>query len=1205
MDSTLPLYRQLSSRLFLSALSFFLLLFAGFALYFLNEQELTALKYQQLPAIENHNQRQSLLIKNERLINDVIASKYAGQFNDNYQKLNDNLKAIATLSRNNRRLLAQLTGRLQLQAENVRRLTENYRRNIQLKDSVIIQLTLVTDSLSGLIAQQLIQQKALYRKLSQDTSAAQVMAVRAKALTNLVNSLDRNRGLYQSLIDGLVMFSQLDLQYDLIEFDYIQQKIQREINLWLASAAKVVIKDANKEALFEQVTILNTLLFSEQNTFAKWRGQLHRVNDFQAELVKQKAELTPLFDKTLVLPVLKSSNMGQLLSTWLARVNVVLPAKHYIWLIGAVFVLLGVIFISLLFSIRRKIKQFGLQSTTVVQELVTKGEVSAKIPALEVTTIINDIKQLARPAHSEIDFQQQQLQHQKDTALMSAHSGYVFWQWPTPSMQNNQQLSALLGVGLTNLYWRQCFSKRDVLALLSIARQAKNNNSVERITVISRQKKALALTVEYIDGMWCGSVCDAEKYRVLKDENSQLHQQLQQQNKTDKLSIVASSEDVTAMVSIAMLQRQMLSLARGNERSAYLTLQQLLSWSGQQKTRAQLRLDDFALTLSTVNFTDEMHAALVNVSLKHADTNNRIYLHLGASLAAMVTLESELFQALINTICQKMLTEQCDAELDVELQVIDVNSAQQMVRMSFLLKKPSCPQQLMQVLDELALEDESSSGVHHQVDHYLRDLALVFNVSNKASQQLDAAGKFSFELPLAIAEGLNQSNKSKSRALAKCAVLVIATDKSNRERICQQLANSKAVVETMQDLSLFRRQISIKHLTKNRLDVIILSSEVYSSDYDLITQHLAGLPTKMQPKILVIQPFNCAALPRTGFFSTSNLPWLHDEIVDNVVELLAANNKINLLVEPEVFSPYRFVPSQVEVLLGVTAPSKNQFLIRVLHWLGLQVTVVSRQECLERLWQSGRYLVVITEFLPGKVDIGDAFAIVRGIFSLSHEASQKAAFSKLVLPKSWYSDCLAPALDIQTLTQQLSPWLKSVPCMVEHNKPSVLRPQQGSKDENIKQTQLADNVDVGSEPLAEIVAVDQALDFTLNLEQQDKSPHQAFDLTQFAQNQGSAELAVFMLDEYLADINVNALALADALEQHDYPLAVQILPILIQRAKVISATPLLAQCLALSKLLSEKADNESFSSPQKDELLPQLKHLKLSLVELTEFAESI
>tara|TARA_R110000744_G_scaffold16472_7_gene45376 strand:+ start:6121 stop:9744 length:3624 start_codon:yes stop_codon:yes gene_type:complete len=1207
MDSTLPLYRQLNRRFFLLALSFSLLFLVGFSFYFQYHQDLSTLKSQQMPAIEQHNQRQLLLIKNDRLLNSIINSQYAAKFDDYFQTLNDNMKSIVGIS-DNKRLLEQLMRRLQTQSENVARLAENDRRNLQLKDSVIIQLTLVTDSLSNLIAEQSSQQKDLYRQIAQEKSTARVMAVRAKAISDLVDNLNINRELHQSLFDTLVMFKRLDLQYDLVEFDYIQQKTQSEISSWLENTTNVTAQAVNVNALIEQATVLNALLFSEQNTFAKWRGQLGMAKDLQAELVNQKRELAPLLDKPLVMPQLKSSIIEQHLLTWLAKFNIDLQTKHYIWLIAGLFVLLTLIFIGLIFSLRRKIKRFGVQSITVVEEFVTTGELLAKVPGLEVTKIINSIKQLVQPLHSEADFQQQQKKHQMYTALMARHTGKIFWQLPELSKKQQLQLRTLLGVKLTTKHWRHCFSRVDVHAILSLARQAKKNKSVERISLISNQEKAIALTIEYIEDAWCGSLCNAEQHRALKDENTQLQQQLQQQNQADKLAIISNSEDASALASNAMIHRQMLSLSQGDEQLVYQQLRQLLRLSEQQKTRAQLRRDDFVLTLSTVSLATEMHTALANVSFTQVHNDNLIYLNISDNLASMVTLESELFQAMLTTICQKMLTEQHGVELNVDLQVVDVNSAQQTVRMTFLIDKSSQVETLQRVSNELAFNDEVSADFDNATDNYLRDLQLVFNVSNKVSQPLDHGGKFSFDMPFAIAKDLNQSSNNQPAKLAKCSLLVIATDKRSRKRICHQLSHSKVVVETMQDLSLFQRQISIKHLTKHRLDVIILSPEVYFSDYDLIIQHLTSLPVKIQPKIMVIQPFNCASLQRTGLFSACNLPWFADELIANVTQIMKGSNNLNLLVEPEIFSPYRFSPTQVEVLLGVSEPSKQVALIRILYWLGLQVTLVSQQDHLERLWQSGRFLVVISEFSAFNINITDSLTTVRGIFALkNNNASKQDFFHELTLPKSWHGDYLSPVLDIQKLTQQLSPWLQPA-ASIGANTESIVTVRQQRKQSDKREMPLSDvsnEADVTSEQVMSMADIDQSLDFPLSLEQESEPSNNAFDLSQYAQNQGSAELAAFMLDEYLAELSNNTYALTDALETQDYRLALELLESLITLANVIAARPLLTQCRELSRSISKQNADEAFSSQQKEQLQRQLNQLKLCLLQLTEFAETI
>lgn len=1211
MDPTLPLYRQLSSQLFLLALSFFLLLFVGFLLFFQHEQNLAAIKYQQLPAIEKYNQRQLYLIQHDGLINEILVVGDADQIGGYYQRLNTSLKNISALSDSYRQLLAQMTQRLQMQAENISRLTQSSRRNIQLKDNAIIQLALVVDSLSGLMARQTSRQKDLSRQITQDNLTNRSMAIRAKALSTIVDSLTINRALHQSLIETLAMYKQLDLQYELVKFDDIQQKTQAEINGWLANVNDDSFNNINENGLFEQTTVLNALLFNEQNAFAKWRGQLRRFYDFRAELVKQKTELLPLLTQKLIVQAPKPSVVEKKLRRGLAKLNISFLPKHYIWSIVATCVVFAIIFVSLLVSVRRKIKYFGKQSTVVVTELVNTGAVLSVIPGREISEIINAVKQLSRPEYSEADYAQLQQRYQTQTAAMSRYSGHVFWQLPELSKKNHTAY-ALLGVEEKSQHWRRCFSRVDVSAILSSARQAKKQNSVEKISLLNQHGKAILLTIEYLNGKWFGSLCNVEDYRVLKDKNIFLTQQLQQQEQASKLAIIADCDGAINLINNAMIHRQKLSLAQGDEHLAYQQLQQLALRNEQQKTRAQLRRDDFVLTLATVNIANEIQTALINVSLNQVHKNNRIHLNLGSNLAPMITLENTLFQAMISTICQEILQDQTGVELDVDMQVIDVNSAQQIVRVSFQVNTPSHFERLSQVINALVIDDESSIGLDHAPRHYLRDLQLVFNVSNKEHQQLEFAGKFSFEMPLAIAEDLNKPIKNKPAKLKNCTLLVMASNKASQQRICHQLKGSKVVVETMLDLSLFKQQLSISNLTQQRLDAIILSPDVYSSDFDIINQQLMSLPVKLQPKILVIQPIFGSNLQRAGLYSVSDLPWLTGELAANVEQLLSQPNTSNLWVEPEIFSSFLFLPTQVEVLLAVTTVTKHKNLLRILQWFGLQVTVVSHQECLERLWQTGRYLVVITEFLPFKAKIEASEFSTRGVFSLPCSGNnQPNLFSKLSLEKSWHSGHLVPVLDIKQLTQQLSPWLKLDVNISDSYGRLAVEPKQRKKNVQtiVSRPPTVEKAEVTLKQGLNTADIELSLGFSLNPQQENNAQDEAFELTAYAHNQGSTELAAFMLDEYLADISAEILVLSDALKQHNYPTALKCLSLLINLAKVIAAGPLLAQCVALndflSQLIADKSAKEAISSMQKEQLQQQLIQLKLCVVKLTEFAEAI
>jgi len=233
MDLTLPLYRQLFGRFLSLIVVFLLVIITSVGLYLYQSQQLLSLNTQYLPEFKQHNSRQALLVSHERLMNTVIGSQTAIEYRNSYKTLTDNLKQLAGLSRKNRQLLGQLSQRMQLQVENVIRLNDSARRNIQLKDSAVIQLTLVADSLSELIANQYQQQNDLYLQINSDRLTDRVTAVRAVALSKIATSLNRNRELHRLLVDCLVMFTSLDLQYDLIEFDYLQQQASTGFQKWI------------------------------------------------------------------------------------------------------------------------------------------------------------------------------------------------------------------------------------------------------------------------------------------------------------------------------------------------------------------------------------------------------------------------------------------------------------------------------------------------------------------------------------------------------------------------------------------------------------------------------------------------------------------------------------------------------------------------------------------------------------------------------------------------------------------------------------------------------------------------------------------------------------------------------------------------------------------------------------------------------------
>ena len=111
-----------------------------------------------------------------------------------------------------------------------------------------------------------------------------------------------------------------------------------------------------------------------------------------------------------------------------------------------------------------------------------------------------------------------------------------------------------------------------------------------------------------------------------------------------------------------------------------------------------------------------------------------------------------------------------------------------------------------------------------------------------------------------------------------------------------------------------------------------------------------------------------------------------------------------------------------------------------------------------------------------------------------------------------------------------------------------------------------------------------------------KDTPQIFNLLQYAANQGSPELAVYMLDEYMQDIDVAIEELTQAVKDNKSELIQAAIATLLMTTKILSADEFHLCCQNLQQAII-KNDNENISI-----LLSELKEQQLLLVN---FAEAI
>ena len=244
----------------------------------------------------------------------------------------------------------------------------------------------------------------------------------------------------------------------------------------------------------------------------------------------------------------------------------------------------------------------------------------------------------------------------------------------------------------------------------------------------------------------------------------------------------------------------------------------------------------------------------------------------------------------------------------------------------------------------------------------------------------------------------------------------------------------------------------------------------------------------------------------------------------------------------------KYLAMPIEVLLAVKAPEQYQRLQQLLQGMGLQVTFVTCECMLDKNWQSGRFSVLITEitcqpFCSFMIDEGDKpsdkMGVVRAVFTLS-------GLTAITTKSDDYSDWIVEELNAKSAVSELiiamQPWLK------EQNSVSV------RSDKVIKS-----NVNIESIH-GEVLAV--------------SSPG-SFNFERYIKHQGSAELAIFMLEEYTTENNALVEQLSRAFSSDDTTKANAAIQALLINSKILAADDLLQLCQYWQKLLATQGLNNS------------------------------
>ena len=266
---------------------------------------------------------------------------------------------------------------------------------------------------------------------------------------------------------------------------------------------------------------------------------------------------------------------------------------------------------------------------------------------------------------------------------------------------------------------------------------------------------------------------------------------------------------------------------------------------------------------------------------------------------------------------------------------------------------------------------------------------------------------------------------------------------------------------------------------------------------------------------------------------------------ENLAEIETVNNKLAV----------KYIVMPIEVLLAVKSPDQYQRLQQLLQAMGLQVSFVTSELMLHNHWHSGRFSVLMTEIpcTPFSHFITDdsvtalkELALPRGVFSLDCTLSLATPEDEFSL---WNLGGLTAECSVDKLISAMLPWIKEQDC-------------------GRSATEKVAEVSHGSDSDVSATTVDKLASITSN-------KTQSFNFERYLKHQGSAELAIFMLDEYTAENTELVDQLSQAFVINDVKEADVAIQALLVNSKILAADNLSNLCQHWRKLLSNQGLNSS------------------------------
>ncbi|WP_448553888.1 hypothetical protein [Thalassotalea montiporae] len=597
---------------------------------------------------------------------------------------------------------------------------------------------------------------------------------------------------------------------------------------------------------------------------------------------------------------------------------------------------------------------------------------------------------------------------------------------------------------------------------------------------------------------------------------------------------------------------------------------------------AQLATEQRVRVPQDINISQLNAAINGNLARENAARKNTVVICQTTNVWHKVHLDTGLYSRLIEGFCNLMLAGLHKQELFIALGIADQARGQQTWQLSFSLldfdgfgtEHANFDQSpIAELMEDLASENSHDTAYCQKLLRALHGRLVAINQGQMQSADPDPtksisktikASKPALELvlsfPVAIIE--NATKHQVDASLSHTQVLVLTSSFAQGERIAQYLTSAKAECRLVDNIDTLKAQCSESAIKQKAIDAVVVGGD-FSAHHHAIQNSLALLPDKRRPTLTMIHKQQ-DDLAKIGLFSLADAWLTRDSLVHAISKGLKQKQSSNQFVSSNAISQYQFTHTSVELLLAVKQVDQHHALLSLLHWLGFKVTVVVDATSMLNQWRLGRFLVLINEFSASPViELLAGKGISRGIFSIKGELSDQ---DETNTPKgtcqnegeapqhisAWQVNTVPAVFELEAWLQRLSPWLVS------------------SK-----------------------VGASQHLFFSAlaSTSQFNELLPAAFDIDVYAKNQGSAELAAFMLDDYVNELIGHARMLTEQLKYADEQAILGTLKEVGVVANIMSAQGLSQLALQFEHVLKNNAiaSTSGIISANTKRLLEQMK----------------